>query len=149
MSLAFLPTLNAWLNFLSAVLLCLGYFSIKKNDREGHKKFMLSAFIVSSLFLISYLYYHYHFPAKLFPDLGWIKTFYLVLLFTHIVLAVVMLPFIFISFFHAYKQNFSKHKKIARFALAMWLYVSVTGVIIYLMLYHFFATTSFNWSEFR
>lgn len=147
MNLAFLPTLNACLNFLSAVFLFLGYISIKKKNKKAHKTFMLSAFFVSSLFLASYLYYHYHFPAKLFPDLGWIKTFYLTLLFTHIILAVLMLPFIFISFFHAYKQSFVKHKKIAKFALAMWFYVSVTGVIIYLMLYHFFETTPLHWGN--
>lgn len=99
---------------------------------------MLGALIVSTAFLTSYLYYHFHVPATKFPDLGWIKIAYLIMLFTHIVLAVAMLPMIVMTFFYALKNKTEKHKKIARKTFPIWLYVSVTGVVIYFMLYHWF-----------
>ena len=131
MNLNIFPPLNACLNGLSAILLLCGFIAIKKSYKEVHKKFMISAFIVSSLFLVCYLYYHYHFGSKYFPDLGWIKTAYLMLLLTHTILAVVMLPFILLTFFHAHKQNWIKYKTFARLDLPMWLYVSVPGVVMY------------------
>ncbi len=139
MSLSDLPALNASLNALASVLLFSGFIAIKNNKKELHKCLMISAFIVSSLFLASYLYYHFHFPTKKFPDLGWIKTLYYLILFPHIILAVVMLPMIFLTFVRAFKQDWEKHKKIARLTFPIWSYVSVTGVLIYLMLYQWFA----------
>jgi putative membrane protein len=139
MTIQDLPTLNATLNSIAGVLLLWGYISIKQGKQELHKKLMVSALIVSAAFLTSYLIYHYHVPSKKFPDLGWIKTLYFLILFPHIILAVVMVPMILKTFFHAYKQDWEKHKKIARITFPIWMYVSVTGVIVYFMLYHWFA----------
>lgn len=138
MFLSDLPAFNALMNSLSAMLLIAGFIAIKKGKKEAHKKIMISAFISSSIFLASYLYYHFHFPMTPFPELGWIKTVYFFILFPHILLAVVMLPLIFATFYFAFKSDFVKHKKIAPITLGIWLYVSVTGVIIYFMLYHWF-----------
>jgi len=138
MTIQDLPTLNASLNSLAGVLLLSGYIAIKKNKRELHRNLMISALIVSSAFLTSYLIYHFHVPSKKFPDLGWIKTVYFLILFPHIILAAVMVPMILKTFWHAYKQEWEKHKKIARITFPIWMYVSVTGVIVYLMLYQWF-----------
>jgi putative membrane protein len=134
-----LPTLNASLNALAASLLLSGYISIKKGDQQLHKKLMIAALLVSAMFLTSYLIYHYHVPSKKFPDLGWIKTVYLLVLIPHIILAVVMVPMIIKTFWHAYKEQWEAHKKIARITFPIWIYVSLTGVIVYFMLYHWFA----------
>lgn len=136
-----LPAINAGLNFLSAALLLSGVFAIKGGKKKLHQFLMTSALIVSGVFLACYLYYHFHYPATKFPDLGWIRMAYLVMLFSHIVLAVMMLPMIFLSFYRAWKGEFEKHKKIAKPTFAIWFYVSVTGVLIYFMLYHWFETT--------
>lgn len=134
-----LPTLNAILNFFAFVCLCLGYRAIKKGDREKHKKFMISAFAISSAFLVSYLTYRFTAGHKVFPDLGWIKTAYLLILIPHVILAAVMVPMILLTFYRAYKQDWEKHKKIAKITFPIWSYVSVTGVIIYffLKIYYF------------
>jgi uncharacterized membrane protein YozB (DUF420 family) len=133
-----LPTLNATLNTIAGILLLLGYISIKKGKKELHKKLMISALFVSAAFLTSYLIYHYHVPSKKFPDLGWIKTLYLVILIPHIILAAVMVPMILKTFWHAFRGEWEKHKKIARITFPIWMYVSVTGVIVYFMLYQWF-----------
>lgn len=134
-----LPTLNASLNSIAGILLLIGYISIKQGKQELHKKMMWSALVVSAFFLTSYLIYHYHVPSKKFPDLGWIKTVYLIILIPHIILAAVMVPMILKTFWHAYREEWEKHKKIARITFPIWMYVSVTGVIVYLMLYHWYA----------
>ena len=134
-----LPTLNATLNTIAAVLLLSGFIAIKKQNKELHKKLMVSALVVSAAFLTSYLIYHYHVPSKKFPDLGWIKTVYLLILIPHIILAAVMVPMIIKTFWHAFRGEWEKHKKIARLTFPIWMYVSVTGVVVYLMLYHWFA----------
>lgn len=133
-----LPTLNATLNTISFCLLLAGYFAIKNGKRQLHIRLMTSALVVSGAFLTSYLIYHYHVPSKKFPDLGWIKTVYFLILFPHIVLAAVMVPMIIKTFWHAWRGEWDKHKKIARITFPIWLYVSVTGVIVYLMLYRWF-----------
>ncbi|MCM2348417.1 MAG: DUF420 domain-containing protein [Bacteriovoracaceae bacterium] len=133
-----LPTLNASLNTIAGILLLFGYISIKQGKKELHKKLMISALLVSAAFLTSYLIYHYHVPSKKFPDLGWIKTVYLVILIPHIILAAVMVPMILKTFWHAFRGEWEKHKKIARITFPIWMYVSVTGVIVYLMLYQWF-----------
>ena len=138
MQLQDLPTLNASLNAVAATLLLSGYIAIKKNYQDLHKKLMVATFIVSAAFLASYLTYHYHVPSKKFPDLGWIKTVYLLILVPHIILAVVMVPMILKTFWHAYHQEWISHRKIARLTFPIWMYVSVTGVIVYFMLYHWF-----------
>jgi uncharacterized membrane protein YozB (DUF420 family) len=134
-----LPSLNATLNSIAGVLLLIGYIAIKKGKEELHKKFMVSALIVSAAFLTSYLIYHFHVPSKKFPDIGLMKTVYLLILFPHIILAVVMVPMILKTFWHAYRQEWVKHKKIAKITFPIWMYVSVTGVIVYFMLYHWYA----------
>lgn len=134
-----LPSLNAALNTVAGILLMTGFVAIKKGHKELHKKLMVSALVVSAAFLTSYLIYHYHVPSKKFPDLGWIKTVYLFILIPHIILAALMVPMILKTFWHAFRQEWDKHKKIARITFPIWMYVSVTGVIVYFMLYHWFA----------
>jgi putative membrane protein len=141
MTIQDLPTLNASLNSAAGVLLLSGYIAIKNNKRDLHRNLMIAALIVSAAFLTSYLIYHFHVPSKKFPDLGWIKTLYFLILFPHIILAVVMVPMILKTFWHAYKQEWENHKKIARITFPIWMYVSVTGVIVYLMLYQWFPGT--------
>ncbi len=133
-----LPTLNASLNSVATALLLSGYIAIKKGQRELHKKIMVAALVVSAAFLTSYLIYHYHVPSKKFPDLGWIKTLYLVILIPHIILAAAMVPMILKTFWHAFRGEWDKHKKIAKITFPIWMYVSVTGVIVYFMLYRWF-----------
>ena len=134
-----LPTLNATLNSIAGVLLLCGYVAIKKGHRDLHRNIMVSALVVSAAFLTSYLIYHYHVPSKKFPDLGWIKTVYLLILLPHILLAVIMVPMILKTFWHAFRGEWEKHKKIAKITFPIWMYVSVTGVIVYFMLYQWFA----------
>jgi len=134
-----LPTLNASLNSISFFLLLSGYIAIKRGKRELHIKCMISALVVSAAFLTSYLIYHYHVPSKKFPDLGWIKTVYLLILFPHIILATAMVPMIIKTFWHGFRGEWDKHKKIARITFPIWIYVSITGVIVYLMLYRWYA----------
>lgn len=139
MTIQDLPTLNATLNSIAGVLLLSGYIAIKKNKRDLHRNLMVSALVVSALFLTSYLIYHFHVPSKKFPDLGWIKTVYFLILFPHIILAAVMVPMILKTFWHAFRGEWEKHKKIAKITFPIWMYVSVTGVVVYLMLYVWFA----------
>ena len=135
-----LPAINATFNLLSTLCLAFGYYFIKKNpkDEKSHKTCMFMALAFSAIFLMGYLVYHYHHGSTKFPDLGWIKTLYLVILIPHIILAAVMVPMIVMTFAFAIRGNFHKHKKMARITFPIWMYVSVTGVVIYLMLYHFF-----------
>jgi len=139
MQIADLPIINACLNFLATLFIIAGGVAIKTKREELHKKLMISALTVSALFLVCYLTYHFHFPTKKFPDLGLIKTLYYVILFPHIFLAAVMVPFIIVTVLHAIKGRLDKHKKIAKVTYVMWLYVSITGVLIYFMLYQWFA----------
>lgn len=134
-----LPAVNATLNGIATVLLATGYVAIRQGKRDLHRNLMITALIFSALFLGCYLFYHYHVGSVKFPELGWIKTIYLCILFPHIVLAVVMVPMILKTFWHAFRQDWESHKKIARITFPIWMYVSLTGVIIYLMLYQWFA----------
>ena len=127
--------LNACLNALSAVLLVLGYVAIRSGDRKTHERYMLSALTSSTVFLISYLIYHWRVGSVPFQGQGPIRTVYFTILITHTILAATV-PFLAgITLFRALKQYFPRHKAIARWTLPIWLYVSVTGVIVYLMLY--------------
>ena len=127
--------LNACLNALAAVLLVLGYLAIRRGDRKTHERFMLSALTSSTAFLISYLIYHWRVGSVPFQGQGPIRTVYFTILITHTILAAAV-PFLAgITLFRALKQYFPRHKAIARWTLPIWLYVSVTGVIVYLMLY--------------
>jgi uncharacterized membrane protein YozB (DUF420 family) len=132
-----LPTLNALLNTTSAILLLYGYRLIRSGNREGHKRTMIAAFVVSCLFLISYLVYHYHHGSQPFQGRGWIRPVYFTILFTHTVLAMVNLPLVLLTLGRGLKKRYELHKKIARWTLPIWLYVSISGVMIYLLLYQF------------
>jgi putative membrane protein len=138
MSISDLPTLNAILNSVSAILLTTGYFFIKQKNREAHRRCMIGAFTTSTLFLISYLIYHYNVGSVKFQGQGAVRTVYLTILLTHTVLAMAIVPLVFVTFARALKGNFDRHRRIARWTLPIWLYVSVTGVVVYLMLYHLY-----------
>jgi putative membrane protein len=138
MKISDLPELNAFLNLLSTMCLTFGYVAIRKKNKIIHKNFMLAALFFSACFLSGYLVYHYHHGSTKFPELGWIKTIYLFILIPHIILAAVMVPMIGATFYFAFTENFEKHRKIARLTFPVWMYVSVTGVIIFLMLYRWF-----------
>jgi len=127
--------LNASLNGTSAVLLACGYAAIRTGKVAVHKAFMISAFVVSSVFLASYLAYHYRVGHVVFQGQGWIRPVYFVLLSTHTLLAIVIVPLILITLRRAWLQRFDKHRIIARWTLPLWFYVCVTGVIVYLMVY--------------
>ncbi len=133
-----LPTVNAILNALSFIFLVLGFVNIKRRNINGHKKFMLSAFVSSALFLISYLVYHYNAGITRFKEVGFWRTFYLTILSSHTLLAAFALPLAIVTLTFALLGKFDKHPKVARLTLPIWLYVSFTGVLIYLMLYHIF-----------
>ena len=135
-SIGDLPTLNAVLNGTSAVLLTLGYLFIRRKKVNLHKACMVSAFVISTLFLASYLIYHYHAGSKPFPGEGWTRPLYFAILISHVSLATVTLPLAIVTLARGVRGRFEKHRRIARWVLPIWLYVSVTGVVVYLMLYH-------------
>jgi len=130
--------LNASLNGASAILLAAGYAAIRNGKIAVHKAFMISAFVVSSVFLGSYLVYHYRVGHVAFQGQGWIRPVYFVLLITHTVLAVVIVPMILVTLRRAWLGKFDRHRIIARWTLPLWFYVSVTGVIVYLMVYQIY-----------
>lgn len=131
---------NACLNGLSGILLACGYAAIRAGKKDVHKGFMLSAFGASTLFLISYVIYHLREKKLvLFQAQGWIRPVYFALLTSHTILAVVIVPLILVTLRRAWLERFDKHRLIARWTLPLWFYVSVTGVIIYLMVYQIYA----------
>jgi uncharacterized membrane protein YozB (DUF420 family) len=132
-----LPTVNATLNCLSALCMCAGFLAIRQGRRALHIKFMAGALTASLLFLISYLSYHYLHGSTKYHGEGAIRVVYFSILLTHTVLAAVVVPLVLLAVIRALKGKFEKHKRIARWTLPVWLYVSVTGVVIYLMLYRF------------
>ena len=137
MNLSDLPALNACLNGLSAILLTAGYLFIKRKNERAHRNCMVAALVTSSLFLTSYLYYHFHAGRTVFPE-NWFKPIYLIILLTHTILAVVIVPLIIAAVVQAIRRRFESHKRITRWTWPMWMYVSVTGVVIYLLLYQIF-----------
>lgn len=137
------PALNACLNTTSALLLAGGYAAIRAGKRDVHKKFMVSAFWVSAIFLVSYVIYHIRVKqVVLFQGQGWIRPVYFALLLSHTILAIVIVPLILITLRRAWMEKFDKHRIIARWTLPLWFYVSVTGVIVYLMVYRIYAVKS-------
>lgn len=131
-----LPHLNAVLNSLSASFLVAGFLFIRRGRIRAHRMMMTGALISSTLFLVSYLTYHFVFRGLTrFTGQGTVRTLYLVILFTHTVFAAIILPFVLVTVTRALRGDFARHKRVARWTLPMWLYVSVTGVIVYLMLY--------------
>lgn len=129
-----LPALNATLNSISTVLLIAGFLQIKKRDFDKHMKFMLGAFITSTLFLVSYVIYHNFIGHTPFPGQGFIRPVYFFILITHIVLSAAVVPLILTSFYFAFSGNFKSHRKISKLTFPIWLYVSVTGVMIFFIL---------------
>ena len=134
--------LNASLNGISAILLAGGYAAIRAGKIAVHRVFMVSAFAVSTIFLVSYLDYHYRVGHVVFQGQGWIRTVYFVLLFSHTTLAIVIVPMILVTLRRAWLGKFDKHRIIARWTLPLWFYVCVTGVIVYLMVYQIYAPKS-------
>lgn len=135
MSITDLPALNATLNAISFVLLTTGWFLIKNGRRQAHKRCMIAALVMSAAFLTSYLIYHLEVGSVPFQKTGWIRTLYFLVLIPHVILAAAIVPMILVTVSRALSNKFDKHKKIARWTLPLWLYVSVTGVLVYVMLY--------------
>jgi uncharacterized membrane protein YozB (DUF420 family) len=133
-----LPALNATLNGLSAMLLTTGYILIRRGHRGLHKRCMLAALTTSALFLVSYVIYHLNTGSRPFPGQGAIRLVYFVILITHVILAAAILPLALITTARGLKDQYDRHVRIARWTLPLWMYVSVTGVVIYLMLYQFY-----------
>jgi uncharacterized membrane protein YozB (DUF420 family) len=133
-----LPALNATLNGLSAILLTTGYILIRRGHRGLHKRCMLAALTTSALFLVSYVIYHLNTGSRPFPGQGAIRLAYFVILITHVMLAAAILPLALITTARGLKDQYDRHVRIARWTLPLWMYVSVTGVVIYLMLYQFY-----------
>src|SRR6185312_15828522 len=134
----YLPHINAMLNAGSALLLLAGFRFIRLGRIDAHRNCQLAALATSTLFLVSYLTYHFYHGATRFSGQGLVRPFYFVLLISHTILAVVIVPLIMITLYRAARGDFVRHRKIARWTLPLWLYVSVTGVIVYLMLYHLY-----------
>ncbi|MDP6559552.1 MAG: DUF420 domain-containing protein [Candidatus Binatia bacterium] len=130
-----LPAINAGLNSASVLLLVTGYLFIKRGRREHHRLCMLCALSTSVLFLISYLVYHFQVGSVSFEGQGWIRPLYFSILISHTVLAVANVPLVLITLVRALGEKFDKHRRIARWTLPLWLYASVTGVLVYWMLY--------------
>jgi uncharacterized membrane protein YozB (DUF420 family) len=137
-TLALFPTINAFLNGTSAVLLFVGHSYIKRNNMRAHRRFMISALVTSSLFLVCYLYYHAHVGSVRFQGQGWSRPLYFTILLTHTILAAAIVPLVIITLTRALRERYDRHRAIARWTYPIWMYVSVTGVVIYLMLYHIF-----------
>lgn len=129
-----LPSANALFNSISAICLVTGYINIRRGNRAVHKRFMLAALASSALFLLSYITYHYFHGDTKFPGFGWIRPVYFFILISHISLSVIALPLVLITFWYALRGQFPRHRAIARWTLPIWLYVSVTGVVVYAML---------------
>ncbi len=138
MTISDLPALNATLNALSALFIITGYVLIRRGDRVLHKWCMLTALATSTAFLISYLTYHANTGSRPFPGVGAMRLIYFSILVTHIVLAAVILPMALTTTARGLRAQYGRHVAIARWTLPLWLYVSVTGVVIYLMLYQLY-----------
>lgn len=131
-----LPHVNATLNAISTVLLIIGFSLIRAGKREQHRKVMIAALIVSAIFLVCYLIYHFTAPIFVFPGTGWTVPVYYAMLISHVILAIVATPMVLMTAWRALKGNFERHRAIARWTIWIWLYVTVTGVMIYVILYH-------------
>ena len=130
-----LPSLNAILNATSAVLLVLGYAAIRRRDVHAHRRFMVAAFVVSVVFLASYVRYHVAVGSVPFPGTGWIRGVYFAVLIPHVILAAAIVPLALATFRLACRRRYRRHAGLARYTLPLWLYVSASGVVVYVMLY--------------
>jgi uncharacterized membrane protein YozB (DUF420 family) len=133
-----LPHLNAFLNMSSAFFLIIGHLQMKKGNIPAHKKFMLATFVTSALFLSSYVIYHFQHGSQPFQGQGWIRPIYFTILLTHTVCATAIVPLAILTLWRGLKREDEKHAKIAKWTYPIWLYVSITGVLIYLLLYQFY-----------
>lgn len=136
--ISYLPHVNACLNGTSALLLLSGYTFIRARNVTAHRTCQVSALIISLLFLASYLTYHYHHGATRFQGTGLARPIYFTVLTSHTILAMVIVPLVVLTFYRAFRKDFMRHRRIARVTLPLWLYVSITGVIVYLMLYQIY-----------
>lgn len=136
-----LPHLNATLNASSFILLSSGYYFIRRKNINAHRNCQIAALAASVLFLVSYVVYHLHHGTTRFAGQGIARPIYFTILTTHTILAAVIVPFVIITVRRAKRGDFLRHKAIARWTLPMWLYVSITGVVVYLMLYHLYPST--------
>lgn len=136
--LSLLPTVNASLNALSGVFLLLGYVNIRRGERTTHKRFMLAACATSILFLATYLTYHALAGSTRFAGTGWSRPVYFAILLSHTILAAAIVPMAIITLSNALRNRLVQHRRIARWTFPIWMYVSVTGVLVYLFLYHLF-----------
>ena len=135
MSVSDLPALNATLNAIAAVLLVVGYLLIRRGRIQQHRRVMLAAFTTSALFLVSYVVYHANAGSRPFAGQGPLRIVYFAILISHVILAAAILPMALITLSHGLRARFDRHVPIARWTLPIWLYVSLTGVVVYLMLY--------------
>jgi uncharacterized membrane protein YozB (DUF420 family) len=138
MDLKILPTINAMLNATSGLLIITGFLMIRRRKVGAHRFCMTGAVTASILFLGSYVFYHYHAGATPFTGTGWVRPLYFTILISHTILAIVLVPLVIVTLRRALKSEFGGHRAIARWTFPVWLYVSVTGVIVYLMLYHIY-----------
>jgi putative membrane protein len=132
------PALNATLNGVSAVLLATGRVLISRRRIALHRACMIAAFVTSSIFLVSYLYYHAHVGSVRFPGYGWARPLYFMILISHTVLAVAVVPLVLLSLNYGLRSRFDRHRRISRWTFPIWLYVSITGVVVYIMLYRIY-----------
>jgi uncharacterized membrane protein YozB (DUF420 family) len=130
-----LPALNATLNGIATLLLALGWVFVRRRDLAKHRLCMIGALVASAAFLASYVVYHYHAGSRPFPHEGPIRMVYFAILITHVILAAAIVPLVLMTVSRAFREQFARHRAIARWTLPLWLYVSVTGVIVYWMLY--------------
>jgi uncharacterized membrane protein YozB (DUF420 family) len=130
-----LPAVNASLNALATILLIYGYILIRAGKREQHKRVMLSAFGVSAIFLVCYLVYHFEVGSVPYQGQGWMRTVYFTILISHVILAATVPVLTILTLWRAFQERFDKHKRIAKITFPIWLYVSITGVLVYFMLY--------------
>ena len=133
-----LPKLNAFINGTCSILLLISLYFIKRKNIEAHKKVNITAFVLSSLFLVSYITYHWMAKETSYPHDNPIRPVYLTILISHIILAALVLPMVLMSFYYGLSMDVAKHRKLVRFAYPIWLYVTVTGVVVYLMISPFY-----------
>jgi uncharacterized membrane protein YozB (DUF420 family) len=138
LSISHLPHLNAILNAIAACFLMGGFIFIKSGNRDAHKLCMIIALIISSLFLISYVIHRFYVPIFVFQGEGGIRVFYYMLLISHVFLAIAIVPLITVTVIRAFRENFIGHKRIAKLVWPVWMYVSISGIIVYLMLYQLY-----------
>ncbi len=142
MDVSFLPSVNAMLNATATVLLLLGFHAIYHRRIRRHAAFMISALAVSVLFMTSYSIYHAYAGHTTFSGTGWVRPVYFFVLITHVVLATAIVPLVLVTVIRAARRRFERHARIARWTWPLWLYVSVTGVAVYIMLYHLYPARS-------